>query len=179
MGIGISATLDDFAALCSAARWDSPPIEPVKALAEGWVEGGQTSDDCRDPLTGLVTPAYLRIRLGELYRAAADAELPPERSHRLLIVALDGAVDPWRRIARLIVIGHELRSFFLHGETVCLLSRNRVGVLAPQSKNPEERVAVLRRALVQEHRAELWSVPLPPTHPEAEQLVSDIAKPQL
>ncbi|MFC3998083.1 hypothetical protein ACFOVU_19290 [Nocardiopsis sediminis] len=175
-GVGIGAALDDFAALSDVLRWPAPPMPLVKALAEGWVEAGHAHDDCQDPLTGLSTAAYLRARLGELYQAAGPS-LPPSASHRLILIALDRRLDPWRRTARMIVLGHELRRFFHRGETIALLSRSRVAVLAPASAGLDVRLLGLRATLAREHAAELWSALLPGSHRAALAFLNDVGCP--
>ncbi|GLU49751.1 hypothetical protein [Nocardiopsis ansamitocini] len=173
-GVGVGAALDDFLALGDVLRWPRPPASLVKALVEGWVDGGRSSDDCLDPLTGLTTMAYLRTRLGELYRSTA-----PELTHRLLIIGLEAGIDPWRRTARLIMLGHEMRRRFPRGETLSLLSRTRIGVLAPTGPDLDAHVRVLRVELSRAHGAELWSVPMPPTHSEALSFLDDVGKPPM
>ncbi|MDA0564705.1 hypothetical protein LG943_10250 [Streptomonospora sp. S1-112] len=181
-GLPIGAALDDLAALfaevAEAPEWGGaypggPPFALVRAVAEGWSEG-RRRDDCQDPLTGLTTAAYLRTRLGELYRGA-----PPwsgARGHGLIVVALPAWLDPWRRTARLIVLGHELGRFFAAGESVSLLSRSRVAVLAAAPGRTAESLRRLRARIGagRGHGAEVWSVPLPPTHAEALDLLDAI-----
>lgn len=173
-GVGVGATLEDFAALCEVTGSDTPPFPLVKALVEGWVDGTRARDDCRDPLTGLAIPGYLRTRLGELYQVPVDQ--PPQESHRLLVAAVDSAADPWSRIARLIVVAHDLRSFFGGGVTIALLSKNRIGVLAGRDMGQPERVTGLKRDLRCRHGAELWNVPLPESYTEAARLLRDVAR---
>ncbi|PSK96316.1 hypothetical protein CLV63_112201 [Murinocardiopsis flavida] len=175
-GRTIGTALDDFAALCQVLDWDEPPFPLVKALAEGWVDGGRSTEDCQDPLTGLATTAYLRTRLSELYRGAA---VSPALTHRMVIVSLDGSADPWRRTAQLIVMGHELRRYFSHGESLALLSRSRMCALAPVDTGLPDRVASIRRDFGREHQAEVWSVPLPATYEHAWEFVSDVGKPPM
>lgn len=177
-GMAIGTALDDLAALCQVLDWVEPPFTLVKALAEGWVDGGRSSEDCQDPLTGLATTAYLRTRLSELYRGAAAA-LSPALTHRMIIVSLDGSVDPWRRTAQLIVMGHELRRFFSRGESLALLGRSRMCALAPVDADLPERIASIRRDFGREHQAEVWSVPLPMTYVQAWEFVSDVGKPPM
>lgn len=177
-GIGVGAVLGDFAALGRLVGWDPPPLHLIRALMEGWVEGGGADEECRDPLTGLTVSGYLRTRLSEVYRAA-EPHSPPQATHRLLVVALPEGLDPWRAVARLIVIGHELRCAFSRGETISLLSKGRIAVLAEEGPELADVTAALQGALKAEHRAELWSVPLPPTFFEAARFVRDIARAEL
>jgi hypothetical protein len=177
-GIGVGAVLDDFAALGRVVGWDPPPLHLIRALIEGWVEGGGADQDCRDPLTGLTVSGYLRTRLSEVYRAA-EPHHSPQQTHRLLVVALPEGLDPWRAVARLIVIGHELRCAFPRGETISLLSKGRIAVLAEHGPELAAVTAALEQTLKAEHQADLWSVPLPPTYFEAARFVRDIARAEL
>ncbi|MBV2364367.1 hypothetical protein [Streptomonospora nanhaiensis] len=183
-GMGVGAALEDLAALfaevaeapdtAGGAYRGGPPFALVRAAAEGWAEGRRGGDHCQDPLTGLSTAAYLRTRLGELYRGG----LPWSGAcgHGLVVVALPAWLDPWRRTARLIVLGHELGRFFAAGETVSLLSRYRVAVVAAASGRTAERLRLLRaRVGAGGDGTEVWSVPLPPTHAEAVDLLDTIA----
>jgi len=82
---------------------------------------------CEDPLSGLATVPYLRTRLAELYREAAQAGASPAETHRLLVLSLPRQPDPWRRMALAIVAGHHLRAVFPGGETLSLARRNGAG----------------------------------------------------
>ncbi|TQN33521.1 hypothetical protein FHX37_3543 [Haloactinospora alba] len=165
-GVSLGATLDDFAALANVLGWNAPPTELVKALAEGWVDGGSTPDYCQDPLTGLATATYLRTRLSELYRSTV-ARPPSAMAHRLLLITLDPTIDPWRRTARLIVLGHELRRFFTQGESLALISRHRIAALVPETADPHGQARLLRDDVCDFHGADVWTVPLPDGYQEA------------
>jgi hypothetical protein len=148
-GVGIGETLEDLGALFDVLRWPDPPLGLVRCAAEGWVDAGLmdlAGGSCEDPLTGLATVSYLRSRLAELYRAGEAAGSPPSGTHRLLMVGfpVDGA-EPWRRLARAIVVAHDLREFFKGGETLALLGRGRMAALVPYSPEPDLRMRALRR----------------------------------
>ncbi|MBR8745427.1 hypothetical protein [Nocardiopsis sp. MG754419] len=169
-GVGIGRTLADLDAFTRVIGLWRPPLPMIIALAEGWERGGRSRADCQDPLTGLADRAYLRTRVGELYRGAEDG-VPPALGHRLVVLALDPSLDPWRRAARLIVLGHELRRFFTRGESVCLVNRSRIAVIAPDGPELPGELDDLREQTGWEHGAAVWSVPLPGTHPEAVSLL--------
>ncbi|MBB4935071.1 hypothetical protein F4561_005965 [Lipingzhangella halophila] len=177
-GVTIGAALDDFAAFSDVVGWPAPPRRLVKAVAEGWADAGRSQDDCQDPLTGLCTAAYLRTRLDEVYREANPGD-PHMASHKLIVVSLDPRINPWRRTARLIVLGYELRRIFGQGETVALLSRSRIGVLTPVRTNLVDHVRDLRAALCAENEADAWTVPLPESYADSLELLDDIGKPRM
>lgn len=172
-GVSIDAALDDFTALSDVVGWPAPPRRLVKAVARGWADAGRPQDGCRDPLTGLCTGAYLNTRLGEVYQAADPA------NPQLLVLALDSRANPWRRTARLIVLSYELRRFFRGGETLALLSRSRIGVLAPARDDLDEQARDLHFGLCARHGAYAWTVPLPQTYEEALALLDDIGEPRM
>ncbi|YCK33155.1 hypothetical protein ACNF49_03330 [Actinomadura sp. ATCC 39365] len=75
-GVGINEGLGDLAALFAVTDRGEPTFPLVRAYAAGWAEQSfaPMSDlQCEDPLTGLATVAYLRTRLGELYRGRSRA----------------------------------------------------------------------------------------------------------
>ncbi|MGQ4269575.1 hypothetical protein [Nocardiopsis changdeensis] len=164
-GLGIGESLTDLAAFTEVAGWCDPPLELVRALAEGWAEAGRDRETCLDPLTGLGTPEYLRTRLGELYRNT------DETGHRLVVVLLDPALDPWRRAARMIVLAYELSRFFTRGESVCVLGRGRIAVLALDRPDLDGELDRLRSGTGWEHGAAVWATPLPATHQGALALI--------
>lgn len=136
----------------------------------GWERGTYDHGDHLDPLTGLADRDHLRTRLGELYRGTRES-IPSAFEYLLVVIALDSSLDAWRRTARLIVLGHELRRFFTCGETVGLVSRSRIAVLAPNRPSLSAELDTLREKTCWEHGAAVWSVPLPSTHREALSLI--------
>ncbi|GAB3657933.1 hypothetical protein GCM10027589_18220 [Actinocorallia lasiicapitis] len=167
-GIGIGETLDDLAALATAVGWPDPPHALVRALAEGWAEAGVTSEaspTCEDPLTGLATLPYLRSRLAEIYREAAADDRSAAETHTLILIELIDDYPSWRRVARAIVVGHDLRSVFPGGETLTLLPPSHAAALVPLRPSLPLQTARLRRAL--RNTAQIWLERLPPTHHDA------------
>lgn len=176
-GVDIGRTLTDLGAFGSIAGWDQIPLALVRSLAEGWVKGSLSRDTCQDPLTGLASEAYLRTRVSELYRSTDDT-VPAAFGHRLVVVALDPALDPWRRAARLIVLGHELSRFFTRGESVCLAGRGRIAVVTEDGPGLEAELDELRTGIGWEHGAAVWSVPMPGSHREAAALIDGLGRPR-
>ncbi|MEU5875956.1 hypothetical protein [Spirillospora sp. NPDC047279] len=155
-GVGIGETLDDLGALFAVLSRPDPPLSLVRCAAEGWVDSGLmalAAESCEDPLTGLMTLSYLRSRLAEIYRAAnaigGSAGLTAAGSHCLVMVDLSDGSEPWRRLARAVVVAHDLRTVFDGGETLTLVGTGRAAALVPTGPRLEPAVASLRRLLTQ------------------------------
>src|SRR5207245_7717712 len=137
----------------------------IRATAEGWAEAGLvTSMSCEDPLTGLVTVPYLRSRIAEVYREAEATGSLVSDSHCLVMVELAGDIDPWRRLARGVVVGHDMRDVFQGGETLTLIGNGRAAALVPIRPELQFTTAVLRRKLGGEHGAMVWVERMPADH---------------
>ncbi|MFC6884718.1 MULTISPECIES: hypothetical protein [Actinomadura] len=168
-GVGIGEALDDLGALFSVLDWPDPPLPLVRCTAQGWVDAGMmalAAENCEDPLTGLTTVAYLRGRLAELYRAIRisppPAPLPPDAplrprpptdadavlsGHCLVMVDLSDGSEPWRRLARSVVVAQDLRAVFPDGETLTMVGTGRAAALVPLEPDLEQRVERLRNLL--------------------------------
>ncbi|WP_159941643.1 hypothetical protein [Nocardiopsis sp. FR6] len=72
-----------------------------------------------------------------------------------MVVVLDASDGPWRRAARMVVLSHELGRFSTPGESVCVLGRHRIAVVAPDAGGLDARLDELRRGSVGEHGAAL------------------------
>lgn len=87
-GADLEATFADLDDMCSALGLVQPPVEMVRAVSTGWVDGYETTialRTCVDPLTGLPTAAYFSVRLGEIF--AGHAGWPPYAEGLSLVVA--------------------------------------------------------------------------------------------
>jgi hypothetical protein len=135
---------------------------------------------CEDPLSGLATLPYLRTRLAELYREAAQDGTSPADSHRLLVVSLPRRPDPWQRMALAIVVGHDLRVAFPGGETLSLARRNGITgtglaiALVRVRADLPMRYARLRRTIRGSLDAQIRMTRLPSLLPEALRLVDEL-----
>lgn len=175
-GNGIGETLDDLSALAEASGWPDPPPPFVRAVAEGWAEAGicgMAAPTCEDPMTGLVTLPYLRSRLAEIYREAVFTGTPAETTHALVMVELTDDSPSWRRLARAVVVGHDLRTIFSGGETLTLVATSRAAALVPLRPELRLQTARLKRALAD--TALVWLERLPPAHREAMSLLDALS----
>lgn len=164
VGVGIGETLDDLGELFAALGRSEPPLRAARAVAVGWSEGGLTAvcvASCEDPLTGLANLAYLRTRLVELYREARAGGRSVAETHGLVVADVAERLDPWRRIARMLAVGHALQATFTGGETLALLGPGRAAVLARRGRELESRVARLRRGRTPGDGGRVWVEDLP------------------
>lgn len=177
-GIGIAETIDDLAALFGLLSQETP-LHLLCSLAEGWAEEGLaplTQGGCDDPLSGLATVPYLRTRLAEVYREAAQNGTSPAETHRLLVVRLPRRAEPWPRLALAILVGHDLRAAFPGGETLSLARQNGTGpafALVSAHGDLMLRYTRLRRAIQATFGTQIRMIPLPRQLPEALRLVDD------
>ncbi|GAA4935995.1 hypothetical protein EV188_101218 [Actinomycetospora succinea] len=167
-GVGLAETLTDLAALSTAVSGagDVDGAAVVDARSEGRTEGrgpdgvrllravslawtdvacGDIAETAAvDPLSGLASVRYLRTRLAEVYRAARAHGRSAGDELALVVLALD--VRDWRRVAPLSIAGEAAGVVFDAGESLAVVGRGTVVVLAPR-EGLAERAAVLRRLL--------------------------------
>ena len=164
-GVGLAETLTDLAALNTAVSGAGPhdpdtgPATPgaagrgpdgvrlLRAVSLAWTDvacGDLNETAAVDPLSGLASVRYLRTRLAEVYRAARAHGRSAGDGHALVVLALD--VGGWRRVAPLSIAGDAAGVVFDAGESIAVVGRGTVVVLAPRD-GLAERAAVLRRLL--------------------------------
>jgi hypothetical protein len=170
-GVGLAETLTDLAALHTAVsgggsdapgRDDPTPsaldvspspgrgpdgVRLLRAVSLAWTDvacGDLAETAAVDPLSGLASVRYLRTRLAEVYRFARAHGRAAGEEHALVVLALD--VRDWRRVAPLTIAGEAAGVVFDAGESIAVVGRGTVVVLAPRG-GLAERAAVLRRLL--------------------------------
>ncbi|NUR89822.1 MAG: hypothetical protein HOY71_37565 [Nonomuraea sp.] len=145
-GVGIAEGLTDLAALFTALDLGDPPFAALRSFATGWTEASfapMAELRCEDPLTGLTTAAYLRTRLGELYRGSVAG------GHRLVVAEpYERLTELAERLAAMLSLAASLRETFTGEETLTLLAPVRVGALARESGELPGRVARLRASRI-------------------------------
>jgi hypothetical protein len=177
-GVGISEALTDVGALFRVLDEGTPPLDVVTAVAEGWADAGldrMSGAACEDPLTGLVSFAYLRTRLRELYRDATRQGSEPADTHRLVVVDLPRRPDPWRRISLVILVGHDLRAAFPGGDTLALDRPGPAIALVQATEDFTFRFTSLRRAIRAALGTEVRMLKLPAQPEDAERLLDGLA----
>jgi hypothetical protein len=201
-GAGLEETLVDLAALHAvvtapgsidglvAANPDATPSGLIRVAALAWADesfGELTHAETTHSLTGLATHAYLRTRLGEVYRAAARTGLAARESHVLLVITLDLAdVAGWSRMMAMVLVADVLREVFNGGESSAVLGPSVAVVLAEREPTFGQRAlsagwlinerlhADARLATTQ--RPEMRVVGLPDTEEIARNLLRHLAR---
>ena len=199
-GIGLGETLADLAALhavlvnpesdeLAIADPDATPSGLLRSMALAWADvtvGKIAVSDVSDSLTGLVTPAYLRTRLAEVYREAEFCGRAAGQRYVLLTAGLDlSAVNGWSKLAAKVLLADVLRSVFRGGETIATLGPSLDAVLFCKHERMAALVAGLRwmcaeKLAADPHLADVHAPnvrlhPLPATYPEACRLLTDLA----
>lgn len=125
-------------------------FEAVSALTEGWAERYVRSAHagaCIDAVTGLGTPALLRMRLKEVYQHCRGYGIAPTDGFCFIVV--DCSTDdmaPFERDAVMITTAGLVADVFHKGETL-VRHRSRVIVLAANSESTRTRAAALGKLL--------------------------------
>jgi hypothetical protein len=195
-GAGLDETLTDVAALHAvlsdprllAANPDATPARLLRLTALAWADVS-TEEICRsevrESLTGLSTAAYLRTRLGEIYRRAARDEEPV--GHVLLTVRIDlSEVVGWSRLMAMVLAADVLRQVFDGGESLALLGPSVAVVLTEREpelakRSTEARFLLAERLSVDPQLHGLGPVEirlhrLPATHERACDLIDTLGR---
>lgn len=181
-GVGLGETLDDIGALMDIARDRIAAAISTRMLREvavGWAEVTSTADAvCVDPLTGLVTPAYLRTRLAELYRDGGRAGTSPAATHALVVVSVEPG-DRLQSLMRPLDVAECLRLVFSGGETLCGSTASYVIALVDRDDDLGNRVAAVH-SLIESRLAgiavRVWVEGLPSRRSAAQQLVDELGR---
>lgn len=111
-------------------------FESLAAFAEGWAERyvcSARSGACTDAVTGLGTPAVLRLRLKEIYQHCRTFGIAPNEAYCFVVVDTDtDDLAPFERDAVMITTAGVTGNVFHSGETL-IRHRSRIIVLASKS----------------------------------------------
>ncbi|ALG13629.1 hypothetical protein [Kibdelosporangium phytohabitans] len=195
-GAGLDETLTDVAALHAVlsdprlvmANPDATPARLLRLTALAWADVSTAEiarSEVREGLTGLSTAAYLRTRLGEIYRQASRDERTP--GHVLLTVSIDlSAVVGWSRLMAMVLAADVLRQVFDGGESLALLGPSVAVVLTEREPDLAKRCSdtqliLAERLSVDPQLHTLGPVEvrlhrLPATHDKACDLIDDLGR---
>ena len=137
-----------------------------------------------DPLTGLVSPDYLRTRLGEVYRAADIAAGKVSVSHALVVVRVDLTDRAgWDRITPLILAGDAMRTVFDGGQSLARLADHMAVALTEREAMLARRTQLLAGMVGEgwsrigaDARPRVWIESLPDSLPAALNLIGALAR---
>jgi hypothetical protein len=201
-GAGLDETLVDLAALHAvltnpdsadglvSADPDATPSRLLRAAALAWADesfGELTATRSTHGLTGLGSEAYLRTRLGEVYRQAAREGSRVRDSHALLVITLDlSDVVGWSRMMAMLLVADVLRQVFDGGESSAVLGPSVAVVLAQREPSFGQR-ALTAAWLINERltidpelraapRPDLRVVSLPDTEDAAANLIRHLGR---
>ena len=158
-----------------------------RAVSLGWADRVTVpAASVADPMTGLVTPEYLQVRLGEVYRAAEARAEPVSTSWALVVVRLDlaGHVG-WQRTLPMILVADGLRRVFDGGQTLVLMGEavavalcERDLVLARRARLVRSMVtdAIERDPQIIVPGPAVWIENLPSTHSAARDLMTELGR---
>ena len=179
---------------------EAVPPRLLRALALGWAEvacAPAGAGGCDDPMTGLVTTAYLRTRLVEVYREAEQYGMAAGAGSAF-VVTDPGVTEPLfgeapsggpgtagpsdlTRLGRALTVAETIRGVFRGGETLCAPHPARVLALVVREPELALRVARLRRLLTDRlpgggRPVRVWVEGLPGTVYAAHRLVDDLSR---
>ena len=194
-GADLGETLVDLAALhavltdpshVGAPDVDALPSGMLRMTALGWADVvTRQAGDCaaENPLTGLATAAYLRTRLGEVYRETPVAPL----DYVLVLLRLDvHRASGWSRVVAMTLVSDALRTVFDSGETLATLGPSVAAVLVRRDELLSRKVSNLR-VLAADRLADdpnvrpagpakVWIERLPDSHTEACALLTSLGR---
>ena len=148
-----------------------PTFEATRAAVLAWADEAlvlHADISCEDPLTSLASTAYLRSRLGELYRGAArDGHLVADRSALVVVeLPIGHAGHEIEQSLRALDVAEAMRAVFTGDETVAQMSLRRFAALVARERADVLSMSLLRvlleRALGDHVRPRLWVEELPP-----------------
>ena len=139
-----------------------------------------------DPLTGLVTPDYLHVRLGEIYRSAEVRDEQVSRCSALVVVRLDLIRHTgWQRTLPMILVGEAMRQVFDGGQTLALLGDSMAVVLCDRDAMLPRRARLLCSLISRSIELDaqvaipepaVWIETLPPKYAAALDLVAELGR---
>jgi hypothetical protein len=144
VGVSLAETLADIDVLASMI--DGSYAEPLRrAVSLGWADRVTAPPIIvSDPLTGLVTADYLKVRLSETYRAAEVAGTPAGEGWALVLVKLDlTGRNGWSRVLPMILAADCMRAVFDGGRTLAQLGPCVAAVLTERDSTVARRARLL------------------------------------
>lgn len=193
-GVGVGEAFDDLTCLFAAVRSAAPVPDDaqraaLRALAVGWSHGDDVPAGAGalvDPCSGLPTLEYLRVRLREVYGAAARRGRSASATHALVVV--DVAVERltvFQRVARSAAMGAALQQVFGEDAPAARVGPGVYVALCPRDDDLALHAAQVRRAVdatarrattsaVLRRPPRVWVEPLPSSAAELDALLDHL-----
>ena len=143
-GVSLAEALVDIDGLATIAH--QRYTDPLRrAVSLGWADRiTAPPSSVEDPLTGLATPEYLQIRLGEIYRATEASGESVGTSSALVVVRLDlEGQRGWQRTLPMILVADAMRQVFDGGQSLALLGESVAVVLCDREPMLARRARLL------------------------------------
>ena len=185
-GVSLAEALVDIDGLAAVVpRRYTDPLR--RAVSLGWADRiTAPPSSVADPLTGLVTPEYLQVRLGEVYRGAEVAGTNVSTSSALVVVRLDlHGHSGWQRTLPMILVGDGMRRVFDGGQSLALLGDSVAVVLAERDAMLARRARLLCSMITNQIELDtqvlipapsVWIETLPPKYAAAMDLIAELGR---
>ena len=157
-----------------------------RAVSLGWADrAAAPTDSVTDALTGLVSADYLRVRLGEVYRAAEVEGSSAAVTHALVVIRLGGPEGvQWAHSLPMILVGDLMRTVFAGGQSLARIGGMVAVVLTERTPTLARRARLLAEMLATRVRLEqepellpqVWIENLPPGLDAAHAMLADLAR---
>jgi hypothetical protein len=185
-GVSLGEALVDIDALATIVpgRYTDPLR---RAVSLGWADRvTMPAETVADPMTGLVTTEYLKVRLGEVYRASEVRAEPVSTSWALVVVRLDlaGQVG-WQRTLPMILVADGLRRVFDGGQSLVLMGEAVAVALCERDLVLARRARLLRSMITDAIERDpqiivpgpaVWIENLPSTYTAALALMAELGR---
>jgi hypothetical protein len=185
-GVSLAETLTDVDVLADLAGPRYREIL-VRAVSLGWADRtAAPAESVSDALTGLASADYLRIRLGEIYRAAEVEGSSAARSHALVMIRL-GKSGPhsWTQGLPMILVGDALRTVFDAGESLARIGHSAAVAVSRRDPMLARRARLLAELIAARVAVsttdvdllpQIWIEGLPQTWRSAMNLLDELAR---
>ena len=158
-----------------------------RAVSLGWADRiTAPPSSVADPLTGLVMPEYLRIRLGEVYQEAEVRSEQVTTGWALVVVRLDLAGHlGWQRTLPMILVADGLRRIFDGGQSLALMGESVAVALSRRDPMLARRARLLCSMVTDQIERDpqivvpgpsVWIENLPPTYAAALDLTTELGR---
>ena len=185
-GVSLAEALVDVDSLATITH--QRYTDPLRrAVSLGWADRITTPpSSVEDPLTGLATPEYLQVRLGEVYRAANISDSSASTDSALVVVRLDlDGQRGWQRTLPMILVADSMRRVFDGGQSLALLGESVAVVLCERDAMLARRARLLGSFITAQIDVDpqvvipepaVWIETLPTNHSAAMDLIAELGR---